>query len=135
MTKKDDFNEAVFKLNKLTSENIIKWNIGEQNDNLKKGIDDIIESIFFTEHNNKSIRIYVRRYKTKVINQSLGVISFHPEYEIILQKTIILEITNHENGFGIFSFPASQNALEDLLSTIKYQASGAKKFISDLLAE
>lgn len=112
--------QVAIKLNQLTLANKIKWTYGVQKGAIKYGG----EPIFGTDYNESIIRIY-----PAIARDTLDI-------SLILQGyMIVLELIN-EDGDQLFDFSsASQQSLKDLYNSIKYQFSGAPKFIDDILKE
>lgn len=124
--------EAVYKLNKITAENILRWERSDIIDILKTKTTDVILGVYTTNYKNKKLRIYKKRYE--VLKHSLlsltGSIGPTKEYETV----VILELIDND-GNSLYSIDASNEALDDLYESVRYQSSGAKDLIDDLLKD
>ena len=132
--QKEKWIEAVGKLLKLTQEDRIVWISLHPEAVRSKNPDDVIEDVFSTEYKGKVLRIYSRRFRTLVTNPFDGIFGAKTaKPEIVVRKEVLLEILDPQ-GNPVWTFP-KENILVDLLTSIKFQVSGVKKFLNDILDE
>lgn len=141
--EEDDAVQAVTRLNRLTQEGELQWNTTESEavENTRKG--RLKTAVFATNLDGKRLFLYGRRVQKKVPNdattramqQSLTTGNPLPAApgETYVDSETVLEIVDVD-GNPVWKFPQT-SALEDLLSTVSYHASGAGELIDKLTEE
>jgi len=133
----DKWIDAIARLTKLTQEGNLKWSTVSPSGVLVNDEGQRVESTFIADHKNKRLRLYKKRFKvedpdpnplvTKIM--SFPFVRKYPYWE----SHIYLELID-EYGRSLWTFP-EVSALSDLLTSVKYQASGVKELLDDLLKE
>jgi hypothetical protein len=129
--EKDKWVDAVAKIIKLTHEDRIKWNSADPPDNLRGGPDRYVDIVFLAKHKDTYLRLYQRHSKVEEPMPNIGML-LGKKYPYWTYRTV-LEIID-DNGNPLWEFP-QVSPLNDLLTSVKYQVSGVKGFIDDILAE
>ena len=135
--RKDSNIEAIAKLIELTQKGRLQWN--SEHPDAVKGLspEDIVSNVFTADYSGRVLRIYQRRYKTRFsAGLTVGLIQsalLENQTETRWVSEVILELLS-EYGHSTWQFP-KERILNDLLSAIRYKASGASDLIEDLLRE
>lgn len=127
--------DAVTKLTKLTHEGKIEWSTAPLGGVLIGDDSQQLESCFVGNHKGKKLRIYKKRFKVEDPNPMLSLMTIEPfrrKYPYWAAQ-IYLEIVD-DYGNAAWTFP-EVSALRDLFTAVKYQASGVKDLLDDLLRE
>lgn len=127
--------EAITKLTKLTQEETLKWSSTPSGGVLANDEGQQIESAFIAYYKDKTLRLYKKRFKVEDPNPlmtSMMIHPFHPKYPFWAAQ-IYLELIDN-NGQNLWTFP-EVSALRDLLTAVKYQASGVKDLLEDLVKD
>lgn len=134
--EKDDWIDAITRLTKLTQEGKLKWSNSSEPSSILVA-DDVqqIESVFTAIHKDKRLRLYKKQIKVLGPSPDVFIIgnALNPQKFPYWTTRIYLELVD-EDGRNLWTFP-SVSALNDLLTSVKYQVSGVKDFLDDLLKE
>ena len=122
--------DAVTSLIKLTQEGELKWSSAAL-DSLVSDETQQIESVFTAYYKYKKLRLYKKRFKVEDPNPLLTSINPYGRKYPYWASQIYLELVD-ENGQNLWTFP-EVTALRDLLTAVKYQVSGIKDLLDDLL--
>jgi hypothetical protein len=131
----DKWVDAITRLTKLTQEGKLEWSTVSPGGVLVNDDSQQVESAFTAYHKDKRLRLYKKRFKVEDPNPLLTgmmVAPFAPKYPYWAAQ-IYLELID-DYGQSLWTFP-EVSALRDLLTSVKYQASGVKDLLDDLLKE
>ena len=132
--KKNKWIDVIGKLLQLTQKGTLKWEPvkppsylnGETNDSR-------VEVVYETEYKERTLRLYEKRYKVQKPTGYFVISGLDQrEYPYWSSKTV-LELLD-ENGLSPWAFPQSL-VLDNLLDAVRYQVSGVKNFLDEVLAE
>lgn len=129
--KTDKNTEVVYKLNKLTADNKIRWRFDEE-DPILKDDEDNFDLSYITNYKDKLLRLSSKTEKS-YRTQLLLFGPKKPRPKLVYVKRVYLEMIT-DNYKSIYKFDASNESLEDLLETVKIQSSGALDLIDDILS-
>ena len=127
--------EAITRLTKLTQEGKIEWSSAQSRGVLANDEAQQIESAFLADYKDKRLRIYKKRFKVEDPNPlftGMMIQPFAPKYPFWASQIYLELIDNH--GQNLWTFP-EVSALRDLLTAVKYQVSGVKDLLDDLLKD
>lgn len=128
--------DAITRLTKLTQEGKFEWTSARPGGVLVDDDSQQIESCFIGTYKNKKLRIYKKRFKVEEPNRGMmsGLMfdPFHRKYPYWTAQ-VYLEVID-EYGQSVWTFP-DVSALRDLFAAVKYQASGVRDLLEDLLNE
>ncbi len=134
--KKNKWIDAVGKLLQLTQQGSLKWKPIKPPAYLNSAPNDSrVDVVYDTDYKDRVLRLYEKRYKIQKPNPVFATISVFAderEYPYWSSKTV-LELLD-ENELSPWAFPNSQ-VLDDLLDAVRYQVSGVKDFLNEILAE
>jgi hypothetical protein len=133
--KKNKWIDAVGKLLQITQQGSLKWNPVKPPPYLTSELSDSrVDVVYETEYKDRTLRLYEKRYKVQKPNPLFSAtLVFDPrEYPYWTSKTV-LELLD-VNELSPWAFPNSQ-VLDDLLDAVRYQVSGIKDFLNEILAE
>ncbi len=123
---KDKWIEIIAKLTKLTQDNILKWRISEVPEYLK-GFNDIrIDVVYYSIYKGKRLRIYEKKEKETIM------VSFN-RFETMWETSTVLDIAD-DTGISLWAFPKVEG-LNNLLNAVKFQVTGVKDFLKELMEE
>ena len=129
--------EAIAKLTKLTQDGELTWSSAPSSSVLTNDEAQQIESVFTAKYKNKKLRIYKKRFKVEVPDPTFSAITvtwpFARKYPYWTAQ-IYLEIIDEYYDQSLWTFP-EVSALRDLWTSVKYQASGVKDLLDDLLQD
>ncbi len=114
--------QFIFKLNKDTKENKIKWRIGTFAKPALLGSEELLDAVYYTDVLEKKIRLF--RLKVKHYMDE-------DYYDWI--EDFRLEIID-ENGNSLYKFP-EDIAISDLYATVQFKTSNVSDFFNDFLSE
>ena len=133
-SEKEKLIDAVVKLIDLTQEDKLKWKPEKPRSSLNRESDSIVDLVYVTNHKNKRLALYERKYKVEepahVISSSLTNLFGPPSYPYWESRTI-LEFVD-DKGNPLWTFP-HVNGLDDLFNAVKYQTAGVRDFLKDIL--
>jgi hypothetical protein len=115
--------KAISKLNQLTQENKIKWEIMEPPSNLSKGRDVIIPFFYGTKYKANNFGIYEVRYET--ISHETGQLGW--------DNVFLLSVFS-DDWMKLWSFPRV-SGVYDLLRSVGYQIGDIGKIVDSILSE
>jgi|SRR5215213_5125991 hypothetical protein len=133
--EKNKWIDAITKLTKLTQEGKLKWSSASSTDVLVSDDVQQVEAVFTATHKDKRLRLYKKRFKVEEpSNPWFGATSIlsHRKYPYWTAQIYLELVDTH--GHSLWTFP-EVSALSDLLTSVKYQVSGVKDFLNDLLEE
>jgi hypothetical protein len=126
--------DAVTRLTKLTQEGKLEWFSASSDGLLVNDDVQTIESVFTAKYRDKRLRLYKKRFKVEeppyyaAVIGTVGVRKY-PYWA----AQVYLELID-AFGHVLWTFP-EVSALRDLLAAVKYQVSGVKDLLDDLLKE
>lgn len=120
-TEKNKLIDAIGKLITLTQHRKLLWRPADPSNIFGGERDKRVEVVYEAEHNDRYLRLYRERYKVPAF----------PRDEWV--ENLILELTD-KTGLATWSFPHTA-VIEQLLSAVEYQVTGAGNFLDELLAE
>ncbi|MDQ1638228.1 MAG: hypothetical protein QOF62_1567 [Pyrinomonadaceae bacterium] len=132
---KNKWIDAVGKLLQLTQQGSLKWEPVKPPAHLNAELNNSrVDVVYETNYKDRTLRLYEKRYKVDKPNPSfsLGVRFDQQEYPYWTSRAV-LELLD-ENELSPWAFPNSQ-ILNDLLEAVRYQVSGVKDFLNEILAE
>jgi len=134
----DKWVDAVYKINKLTKENTIKWAIGDKN-KIPLSDDEYITALFETKYKKKKLRLLEKKYKQyKNDPFSSGSLPFLFRQHIVRKEywedSSFLEIID-DSGMSLWTFPVPTRVVSDLIESVKYQIASPSDFLDDLFEE
>ena len=130
--------EAILKLIKLTQEGTLKWKSAELSGDLHETNTIKYVNVMTCSYAGKELRIFTRKKLKERPSVLDGLISnasiFNTErtYPYWVEADV-LEITDKQ-GQSLWRF-AHKSAIDDLLNAAKYQVSGIKDFLGDILSK
>ena len=133
--KKNKWIDAVGKLLQITQQGTLKWDPAKPPAYLSsEARDSRVDVVYETEYKDRTLRLYEKRYQVQKPNPLFSATSVFDqrEYPYWTSKTV-LELLD-ENELSPWAFPNSQ-VLDDLLDAVRYQVSGVRDFLNDILAE
>jgi hypothetical protein len=128
--------DAITRLTKLTQEGALEWSSAASNSVLVSDETQQVESVFVANYKDKRLRLYKKRFKVEepygFFLSGIGAGPFARKYPYWTAQ-IYLEVID---GYGnsLWTFP-EVSALRDLLAAVKYQVSGVKDLLDDLLKD
>lgn len=125
--------DAVTKLTKLTQDGELTWSSLPSDSVLVSDDVQQIDSVFKAFHGHKRLRLYRKRFKVEANLSLLSGVDLFPRKYPYWASQVYLEIVD-EYGNSLWTFP-KVTGLSDLLAAVKYQVSGVKEFLEDLLGE
>lgn len=131
MTKEsNNWIDGIVKLIELTQEGKLLWQVVHPDNSMKENPDDVIRVAFRAKYNDKRFRLYERASK-----EYFPVNPYDPleGQEAYWSRKIVLEFEDRMN-LPLWTYP-DVDALNDLLSAVQFQVSGAKDFLNDILEE
>ena len=136
-SEKNKWIDATARLLRLTQEARLIWESHRPPDYLNSQADKRVDVVYKAEYNDRTLRLYEMRYK---VERPHAYLSFTATISIYDQReypywtsTIVLELLD-QNGLSPWAFPNTQ-VLADLLESVRYQVSGVKDFMHEVLAE
>ena len=124
--EKDKWIEVIAKLTKLTQDNILEWQISEIPKALQGFKDVRIDVVYFSIYKGKRLRIYKKKEKETIA------VGFN-RFETLWETSTILDFTD-DNGVSLWTFPQVEG-LNNLLNAVKFQVTGVKDFLKDLMED
>lgn len=116
--------KLVVKLNKLTDEGKLKWDVLDPPSSISRGTDDYVHIYYETEYKNNYFALYILKEK-----------NFSGEYETFYwverYKFIMLDSENRV----VWESTQAASALPDLLETIREKSSGIEDIFNSLLSD
>jgi hypothetical protein len=110
-TPNDKLIDAIVSLNRGTQEGRITWAVKKPTPTLSLTDPQIaVQAVYETEHGGRKLRLYEAPYNS-------------PNLEII-----------DDDGTSLWTFPPV-SGLDDLLSSVRYETAGVKKFLDGIIAE
>lgn len=123
------------KIATITQQGTLKWDPAKPPAYLSsEARDSRVDVVYETEYKDRTLRLYEKRYQVQKPNPLFSATSVFDqrEYPYWTSKTV-LELLD-ENELSPWAFPNSQ-VLDDLLDAVRYQVSGVRDFLNDILAE
>ena len=132
--KKNKWIDAVGRLLQITQQGSLKWEPVKPLPYLNSELSDSrVDVVYEGEYKDRTLRLYEKRYKVQKPNPLFATLAFDQrDYPYWTSKTV-LELLD-ENELSPWAFPNSQ-VLDDLLDAVRYQVSGVKDFLNEILAE
>jgi len=141
--EKNKWIDAVGKLLEFTQEGSLSWEsinppayLNSEPGNSR------VDVVYKALHKDRTLRLYEKRYKVEkpitflpsnvYLNTSVTSVFDQREYPY-WTSTTVLELLD-DNHLSPWVFPKTQ-VLDDLLDAVRYQVSGVKDFLSEILAE
>lgn len=137
--KRNKWIDAVGKLLELTQKGLLLWEPAKPPVYLNSEPNSSrVDVVYEAQYKEKTLRLYETRYKVEKPSSYFGLAtsttSFFDQREYpYWTSTTVLELLD-DNGLSPWTFPKSQ-VLDDLLDAVRYQVSGVKDFLDEILAE
>lgn len=133
---KNKWIDATAKLLELTQQGRLVWDPQKPPDYLNSQADRRVDVVYKTEYKDKVLRLYELRYKVERPDYSAitsaSIFDYQREYPYWTKRTV-LELLD-QDGLSPWAFPDT-SVLDDLLASVRYQVSGVKSFMDEILAE
>lgn len=136
-SEKNKWIDATARLLKLTQEGRLIWDPYTPPDYLNSQTDKRVDVVYKTLFKDRTLRLYELRYKVEKpdlygANASASIFDYQREYPYWSTRTV-LELLD-QDGLSPWAFPETA-VLDDLLASVRYQVSGVKSFMDEILAE
>ncbi len=135
-TEKNKWIDATARLLRLTQEARLIWESHTPPDYLNAQSDKRVDVVYESKYNDRKLRLYELRYKVEK-PYNFGITSassiFDQRDYPYWASTTVLELLD-QYGLSPWAFPKTQ-VLDDLLESVRYQVSGVKDFMDEILAE
>lgn len=136
-TEKNKWIDAVGKLLTLTQDGQLVWTTKEPPASFNSLPSRFVDVIYQTRYKDRYLRLYELHYKVEKPVASIysaEVRSFFDDKQYPYWiKTTTLELLD-ENGLSSWTFPNIE-VIDHLLTAVKYQVTGVKDFLDEILAE
>lgn len=142
--KKNKWIDAGGKLLQLTQQGSLKWQPVKPPAYLNREVNDSrVDVVYETKYKERTLRLYEKRWKVQkplqysmnpalVYSPTATSIFDQKEYPYWSSETVLELMDKYE--MSPWAFPSS-HVLDDLLDAVRYQVSGVKDFINEILAE
>jgi hypothetical protein len=140
--EKNKWIDAVGKLLEFTQEGSLSWeSINPPAYLNSEPANSRVDVVYKAHYKDRTLRLYEKRYKVErpiydssAVYVATSVTSFVNSREYpYWTSTTVLELLDG-NGLSPWVFPKTQ-VLDDLLDAVRYQVSGVKDFLHEILAE
>lgn len=120
MSVTNRFVDAITSLIQQTQDGTISWRACSPSDDLTKGSEDVVDTVYVAEKDGRLVRLYKYRYK-----------HFTDEDVWYWDEDVALELSDEDKS-SWWRFP-EHRALWDLLEAVKFKVVGVDQFIDKLL--
>lgn len=137
-SEKNKWIDATARLLMLTQEARLIWDPNKPPDYLNSQADHRVDVVYKTRYKDKTLRLYELRYKVEkpdlnsAASSAASIFDYQREYPYWTKRTV-LELLD-QDGLSPWAFPQTA-VLDDLLESVRYQVSGVKNFMDEILAE
>jgi len=134
--EKNKWIDAVGKLLEFTQEGSLLWESVKPPAYLtSEPGNSRIDVVYEAQYKDRTLRLYEARYKVEKPNSFFltSATSLFDQQYPYWTSTTVLELLD-DNALSPWAFPKTQ-VLDDLLDAVRYQVSGVRDFLNEILAE
>jgi hypothetical protein len=110
----------------------LKWEAHQPSASLNDQSDKYAEAVYITQYKDRTLRLYELHYRL-LITDYMPVNPFSGKLEYASNKRTVLELVD-KTGLSTWTFPETE-ALDHLLAAVRYQVTGVKDFLQEVLTE
>ncbi|HEX8846784.1 MAG TPA: hypothetical protein VF791_19230 [Pyrinomonadaceae bacterium] len=133
-TEKNKWIDALGKLLTLTQEGQLIWATAEPPGSFNSLPHQRVDVVYQTRYKDRTLRLFELYHK---VEKPKGLTVFMDQYDNTQYpywtKITVLQLLD-ENGLAAWTFPETE-VLNHLLEAVKYQVTGVKDFLDEILAE